>query len=79
MRVSSRNDLAVDRESGPGHRLFGKQGTQLGRQGEVAQAHAAHNVVENARVTRGEAVRDISHRMPHAAGRQAGPIGSKVL
>jgi hypothetical protein len=54
VRIGARVDLAVDGEGRAGQAPLGKQRPQFGREGEVAQAHRAHDVVDDAGVALGE-------------------------
>ena len=75
MRVAVLQRPALDGEGGAGQGALGQERAQLGGRVKSRRPGGAHDVVDDAGVAGGEAVADIGH----AAGRQAGPIGSKDL
>ena len=80
-RVDAKEIVVVGSpEGGSGNGLLGQDRPKLRRQGEIAEAHRAHDVVNDASVAGLQSFRDVVHvGFAHAAGRQAGPIGSNDL
>ena len=71
MRIGVGVGSAENREDRAGERALGKQRPQLGRKGEIAQAHAAHDVVHDAGVAGAQALgRPIRHRFPFVLERR---------
>ena len=78
VRIGVTHHFALNCEGRSGHGAIRTDRTNLGRQGEVAQPHSPHHVVDDAGVAGGEAVGDVGHGS-QADGRHDGPMGVKLL